>query len=178
MVLQYFVLWLVIFFAPLVPPILSPLGYSLTGVLLLQKADPWILSAITVGVATITAMIIWVVQNHVIDKLAVYDELDSKQRFHRTVNQINRYFKRQQKIARISYKRERYIETKTGRVATFMFAIFCFLPVLPDIIGTRILYKKIKFPYFVLAVIIGKSITHVPFIFVGKWILQLLHIVK
>ncbi len=65
---------------------------------------------------------------------------------------------------------------KSGRIITFFFAIFCFLPILPDIIGTRILYKKIKFPYFIVAVIIGKSVTHIPFIFLGKWIAQILHL--
>jgi hypothetical protein len=38
------------------------------------------------------------------------------------------------------------------------------------------LYKKIRFPYFILAVIIGKSISHIPFIFLWKSILQLLHL--
>jgi uncharacterized membrane protein YdjX (TVP38/TMEM64 family) len=71
---------------------------------------------------------------------------------------------------------EKYIEKKSGRIATFLFAIFCYAPIIPDIISTRMLYKKIKFPYFIIAVIIGKSITHIPFIFVGKSILQQLNL--
>jgi len=59
---------------------------------------------------------------------------------------------------------------------TFVFAILCYLPILPDIIGTRILYKKIKLPYFIIAVIIGKSITHIPFIFLGKSLAQILNL--
>jgi uncharacterized membrane protein YdjX (TVP38/TMEM64 family) len=98
-------------------------------------------------------------------------------RFLRRVNKVNRQFKNQKKIIKISEKWESYIETKTGRFATFIFAIFCFLPILADVIGTRILYKKISFPYFVLAIFIGKCISHIPFIFVGKGLLQLLHIV-
>jgi hypothetical protein len=47
---------------------------------------------------------------------------------------------------------------------------------LPDIIWTRILYKKIKFPYFIIASIIGKSVTHIPFIFLGKGLAQLLRL--
>jgi hypothetical protein len=39
-----------------------------------------------------------------------------------------------------------------------------------------LLYKKIKFPSFVGAVIIGKIITFVPFIFLWKDILKVLHI--
>ncbi|MFA7717311.1 MAG: hypothetical protein WC875_01175 [Candidatus Absconditabacterales bacterium] len=176
MILQLCILGIVVFFAPLMPPILSPLGYSLTGVLLAQKANPRILSVITVGVGTITAMIIRTLQNHIIERLTLEEKIKGNNIFARSVNMINSYFRKQEKIAKISLRREKYIETRTGRTATFLFAVFCFLPVLPDIIGTRILYKKIRFPYFILAVIIGKSISHIPFIFLGKSILQLLHL--
>lgn len=178
MIIQYVILWLVIFFSPLVPPVLPPLAYSLTTVLLIQKANPWILSLITVWVATLSTIIIWMIQNHVIEKLNMYERTNSTSRFHRRTNNINRYFKKQERLTRISARWEKYIETRTGKVVTFTFAIFCFLPILPDIIGTRILYKKIKFSHFILAVLIGKSATHIPFIFIGKWILQLLHIRK
>jgi len=81
------------------------------------------------------------------------------------VKKINNYFKNQKRLIRLSLRRERYIETRTGKFATFIFAIFCFLPILPDVICIRILYKKIKFGPFLIAVIIGKTITFVPFIF-------------
>ena len=71
---------------------------------------------------------------------------------------------------------EKYLEKRSGRIITFLFAIFCYVPVIPDIIATRILYKKIKFPYFIIAAIIGKGITHIPFIFLGKTVVQLLNI--
>jgi uncharacterized membrane protein YdjX (TVP38/TMEM64 family) len=73
-------------------------------------------------------------------------------------------------------KWEKYLEKRSGRIITFLFAIFCYIPIIPDIIATRILYKKIKFPYFIIAAIIGKSITHIPFIFLGKTVVQLLNI--
>ena len=160
--------------APLIPPLLSPLGFTLTGILVAQKANPWTLSLITVGVATISAIIIRNLQNHIIKKLTLQEKIEGKNIFVRIVNTTNIYFRNQRQITAIGLRREKYIETKTGRFATFIFAIFCFLPVIPDIIGTRILYKKIKFPYFVLAVIIGKSLSHIPFIFIGKTIVQLL----
>ena len=158
------------------PPILSPLGFTLTGALVVQKANPRILSLITVGVSTLSAIIIRKLQNHIIERLTIEKKLKGDNIFAHMVNKINSYYKKEERIARISLRREKYIETRTGRVATFFFAVFCFLPIIADIISIRILYKKIKFPYFVLAVIIGKSISHIPFIFVGKTIVQLLHI--
>lgn len=174
MVLQFLILWLVIFLAPLLPPILSPLGFAMTGVLVAQKANPRIVSIFTVGMTTVTAIIIRKMQNHIIEKLTIQEKIEGNSLFIRIVNRVNKYFKNQEKIGTISLKREKQLETKTGRIATFLFAIFCYLPILPDIVGTRLLYKKIKFPYFIMAVIIGKSISHIPFIFVGKTIVQLL----
>ena len=177
MVLQFCILWIIMFFAPLVPPILSPLGFSFTGALLLQGANPRILSAITVWISTLSVIIIWIIQNHIIERLTLYETIESNNRLLRRINNINKQFRNQEKITHLSKRREEYIKTRTGRFATFLFAIFCFLPILPDIIGTRILYRKIKFPYLILAVLIGKSLSHIPFIFIGKGLLQLLHII-
>jgi len=140
---------------------------------MLQRANPWVLSYITVGVAALSAAIIWVAQNHIIEKIDSYETMENQRKIHRIINKINKQFKQQKAMNTVSKKREQYIQTKTGKFATFIFAIFCFLPVLPDIIGTRILYKKIRFPHFILAVIIGKSITHMTFIFVGKSIIDI-----
>lgn len=178
MIVQFIVLWIVFLFAPLLPPILSPLWYSLVGVLLLQKANPRLLSGIVVGVGTISAIGIRIIQNEIIAELVIFRNSNMQDTFHRKVNKINNYFRSRKSVERLSLKREKYIETRTGKFSTFLFAIFCYLPILPDIIGTRLLYKKIKFPYFVIAVIIGKTISYVPIIFLGKWLFQLLHLVK
>ena len=176
MVIQLWLLWIIILISPLVPPVLVPLSYSFTGFLLLQKIDPRIVSLVSVWFATLGAILIWKIQSHIIQRLTIYETIPDTGFFSRIARRINYYFRKETKIAQLSLKRERYIETRTGKVATFLFAIFCFLPILPDIIGTRILYKKITFPYFVLAVLIGKSATHIPFIFAGKTLLQLLNI--
>ena len=176
MVFQLFILWIVIIVSPLVPPILVPVSYSMTAALILQGIDPRILSIVSVWAALIADIIIRKMQNFVIPKMTIYEEPIKDHMFARIVNKMNIYFKREERIGRLSLKWEQYLEKKSGRIITFFFAIFCYLPILPDIIGTRILYKKIKFPYFIIAVIIGKSITHIPFIFVGKSIAQLLHL--
>lgn len=128
------------------------------------------------GSITLTAIIIRKLQNHIIKKLSTQEWIKKNNVFARIVNRLNNYYKNEERITKISLKREKYIESKTGKIATFFFAIFCFLPIIADIISIRILYKKIKFPYFILAVIIGKSIAHIPFIFLGKTIVDLLHI--
>ncbi len=177
MVYQLFILWIVIIVSPLVPPILVPLSYSMTAAMVLQKIDPRILSIVSVAAAVIADIIIWKMQNFVIPRMTINeDPLKDKNIFARIINKMNSYFKKEERIGRLSAKWEKYLEKRSGRIITFFFAVFCYVPVLPDIIGTRILYKKIKFPYFVAAAIIGKAITHIPFIFLGKWLAQLLHL--
>ncbi len=175
MIVQVLLLWIVIIVSPLVPPILVPLSYSMTAALVVQKVDPRIISAVSVVSALIADIIIRKMQNFIIPKLTIEEHpLRETTLFNRIVNKINTYFKKEEKIGQISLKREKYLEKKEGRIVTFFFAIFCYLPVIPDIISTRLLYKKITFPYFIIAVIIGKSITHIPFIFVGKSLVELI----
>ena len=176
MIFQLIILSIVTFFAPLLPPVLVPLGYSLAGVLLVQKINPRMLSVIMVFVSVAAVMIIWILQNHIIQRVATYEKGNTTNRVYRIMNRINTYFEKQEKLVRLSQRRERYLKTKPGRFWTFIFAVCLFLPILPDIIGIRLLYKKIKFPYFVLAVFIWKTITYVPFIFLWLWLLQLLHL--
>lgn len=177
MIFQLFLLWIVIIISPLVPPIFVPLSYSMTGAMILQKIDPWMLSIVSVGAAVIADIIIRKIQNSIIPRMIINeDPLGKRHIIARIINKMNNYFKKEEKIGRLSVRREKYLEKKTGRVLTFLFAIFCYLPILPDIIWTRILYKKIKIIPFIIAVIIGKSVTHIPFIFVGKSLAQILHL--
>jgi membrane protein YqaA with SNARE-associated domain len=140
----------------------------------LQKANPQVVLLVTVIIVTLSDITIRVVQNHLIKKRAGYETLEKQKRFHRTINKINKFFREQESLNKASAKREHYAATRKGQIATFLFAIFCYLPFIPDIISTRLLYKKIKFPYFVIAVIIGKTISHGVFIFLGKSLFGLL----
>lgn len=175
MTLQLFILWIVIFFAPLMPTILTPLGYSLIGVLLTQQINPWTLSIITVWVSTIEVTIIRMTQNYVIERFDAYKKKEDKGKIHHLVIRIYEYFRNQKNISNVFARWKHYAETRNGKFATFLFAVFCFIPVIPDIISVRLLYKKIEFPYFLLAVLIGKSFTFIPIIFLGRWLLSLLN---
>lgn len=171
MLAQLIILCVIIFLWPIFPPILIPLSYSLTGALLIQHANPITLSILSVLSAVLSTTLIWIIQNHVIKKLNIYNQKQQKENI---FNKINRYFNKYIKLNKVSSKREEYIKTRNGKIATFFFAIICYFPIIPDIITTRFLYKKIKFPYFLLALIIWKSFTHIPFIFLWKGLIQLI----
>lgn len=176
MVVQLIFLSILLLFSPLVPPVLSPLAYSLTGALLIQKVDPRLLLLISVWVVTFSNILIRFLQDRIIRKIALYKNTNKTDVFSRILKKLNEYFDNQNKLTKIWLKREKYIETGRGKFFTFIFAILLFLPVLADIIWCRLLHRKIKFPYFVLAVIIGKTISHGSFIFFGKGLISILKI--
>jgi len=107
----------------------------MTGAMILQKIDPWMLSIVSVGAAVIADIIIRKIQNSIIPRMIINeDPLGKRHIIARIINKMNNYFKKEEKIGRLSVRREKYLEKKTGRVLTFLFAIFCYLPILPDII--------------------------------------------
>lgn len=175
MTLQLIFLSIVLFFSPLAPNVLGPLWYSLTWALLIQKANPRILIILIIWIGLLTNTIIRIVQDYVINRLNLYRKT-KKNIITDMLNKVCNYFDEKTKNVKIWLKKESKIGNKTGKFFIFLFAIFCFLPIIPDIVSNRLLYKKIKFPYFILAVLIGKSIIHIPFVFFWKWLVSLLKI--
>lgn len=167
MIIQLIILCVTIFIWPLMPPILIPIAYSMTGVLLIQNADPVTLSILSVWSASLSTTLIWFSQNHIIHKIKKINKRKNK---NSNLYKITKHFKKTKKIKNLSKKIRKYTKTKNGKFIIFLIAIASYLPIIPDVITTRILYKKIKFPYFLIALIIWKSITHIPFIFLWKGI--------
>jgi hypothetical protein len=107
----------------------------MTGALILQKIDPRILSMVSVGAAVLADIIIRKMQNFIIPRMTIHeDPLKKKHIVARIINTMNSYFKKEERIGKLSVKREKYLEKRSGRIITFFFAIFCYLPILPDII--------------------------------------------
>ncbi|MEI6773554.1 MAG: hypothetical protein WCL18_01685 [bacterium] len=107
----------------------------MTGALILQKIDPRILSIVSVAAAVIADIIIRKMQNFVIPRMTINeDPLKDRNIFSRIINKMNSYFKKEERIGRLSLRWEKQLEKRSGRIMTFFFAIFCYLPILPDII--------------------------------------------
>jgi len=74
----------------------------LTGVLILQNIDPWILSIVSVGAAVVADIIIWKMQNFVIPRMTIdKDLLKDKNIFSRAINKMHSYFKKEERIGRL-----------------------------------------------------------------------------
>ncbi|HRX63681.1 MAG TPA: hypothetical protein P5060_01100 [Candidatus Absconditabacterales bacterium] len=170
MIIQFIILCIIIFLGPILPPLLIPLSYSLTGAMLIQHANPVTLSILSVGTATLSTTLIRFSQNYIMQKIESTNKKGDK---NSALYKITKRLKKGKRLQKLSNTLRKYANTKHGKFAMFFITIACYLPIIPDLITTRILYKKIKFPYFLIALIIGKSITHIPFIFLGKGIRNL-----
>jgi hypothetical protein len=74
----------------------------MTGALIVQNIDPWILSMVSVGAAVIADIIIWKMQNFVIPRMIINEDiLKDKNIFSRAINKMNGYFKKEERIARL-----------------------------------------------------------------------------
>ena len=83
----------------------------MTGALIIQKANPQILCIITVGVAALTDIIIRKMQNYIIERLIIQeDPLKGDHIFARIVNKMSSYFKKEERIGRLSLRREKHLE--------------------------------------------------------------------
>jgi len=173
MVLEFLFLSFIVFIQPLLPPILTPLSYSLVSVLLLQKANPRFITLVVVVIAVGSTTSIRKVNEQVMKKIKQH-ELKTKKTdiFSRIRRLIKSYFQKEEKAGNENFKK--YYESPRGMVVTFLLTIVWFMPILPDIVVVRLLHGKIKFKPFVIALTIGKIITYVPFIFAGKGILKLI----
>jgi len=93
---------MVIIISPLVPPILVPLSYSMTGALILQKIDPRILSIVSVFAALIADIIIRKMQNFIIPKITINeDPVKGKHIVALIINKMNSYFKKEERIGKL-----------------------------------------------------------------------------
>ncbi|MEI8253450.1 MAG: hypothetical protein WCG25_07030 [bacterium] len=103
MIFQIVILSLVLFFSPLVPPVLSPLAYSMTGILLLQKADPLWLSIITISVVALADVVMWILQDYIIRRINAQKKTDYKKTgiFAWILKKFDYYFNNHSQIATV-----------------------------------------------------------------------------
>ena len=168
---------LVMFISPLVPPILVPLAFSMIAFLMYQKANPREVSGLMIASSMLACIAIRIIEGYIVQKMREH-KLKHKKPDPITLRsqKFLSFFIKEDQGNKISQRVEGYVKTKRGRVILFLLAIFCTAPTVPDIITVRIFRYKMKVVPFLIAAFIGKIISFVPFVFLGKGILQLLGI--
>jgi len=116
-----------------------------------------LLSMVCVFLAVTIDIVIWTVQDRVIQKLNDFEEknTNTKKNFLSDfVIRMNVFFKKKTESMKKSINLDQHTETPIGKFFMFIFAVFCFLPVFPDILVIRALRKRISFPNFVIAAVL------------------------
>lgn len=172
MLLNHILLSLLVFISPIFPPVIIPFSYTLIWIRLVQGSSPIWLSLSTVIPAVVSSIMIWLLYDYMQDKLERFKKKnDDKDRFSRVEYKISTYIEGKKRLSRLNAKIKHYLTHKTSKLVLFLATIVAIDSAIPDIVVIWIVRKRLPFPLFILAVIIGKATVYLPIIWAWKWIL-------
>lgn len=174
MLLNHILLSSLVFISPIFPPIFIPFAYTLVGLRLVQWDWPIGLSLSTVIPAAASSILIRILYGYMHKKiLAFKNKRNNKDWISRLENKISIYIENRKRLSKFNNKITNYLETRNSKLVLFLLTIVAIDSAIPDIAVIGIVRKKLPFPLFILAAIIGKSTVYLPVIWAGKWILNL-----
>ena len=174
MLLNHIVISLLVFISPAFPPIFIPIAYTLIGIRLLQWAGPIALSFSTVIPAAVSSILIRLSYGYMHRWILAFKaKRDNKDWISRLENRFARYIENRKRLSRLNTKITNYLETKNSRRVLFLLTIVAIDSAIPDIIAIGIVRKRLPFPLFIIAAVIGKSTVYLPVIWWAKRILTL-----
>ncbi|MFA5747784.1 MAG: hypothetical protein WC872_01590 [Candidatus Absconditabacterales bacterium] len=175
MLLNHILLSCLVFVSPIFPPVIIPFAYTLIGVRLLQGAGPMALSLATVLPATLSSVMIWLLYGYAHKWILKFKEKRNNQDFiSRFEYRISKYIENRKGLSKINKKIKNYLSTKDSKIILFLATIFAIDSAIPDIVVVGIVRKKLPFPLFILAAIIGKCTVYLPVIWLGEGLLILI----
>ena len=89
-------------------------------------------------------------------------------RISRLENRFARYIENRKRLSKLNKRITNYLETRNSKRVLFLLTIVAIDSAIPDIVAIGIVRKKLPFPLFVLAAIIGKCTVYLPVIRAGK----------
>lgn len=172
MLLDHLLLSFLVFISPVFPPAIIPFAYALIGVRLVQWDGPTGLSFTTVIPAALSSIVIWLMYWYLHKKIQAFKTKRNNQDFiSRMQYKVSTYLEKKKKISKINQKIKNYLATRNSKIALFLVTIFAIDSAIPDVIAIGIVRKKLPFPLFVLAAVLGKATVYLPVIWLGKWLL-------
>lgn len=111
MTLQLLLLIVLVFVSPLFPPVIVPFSFTVIAALLLQHANPWVLTIITVTASTISCMLTWLLWVHLHEReyISRYFHGDL---FTRIEKKAEAWFAKREKMNTYAKKLEAYTQKK------------------------------------------------------------------
>ncbi|HBB04508.1 TPA: hypothetical protein DCZ39_06565 [Patescibacteria group bacterium] len=105
--------------------------------------------------------------------LAFKEKRDNKDRISRLEKRFAEYVENKKRLSNFNSKIKNYLETRNSTLVLFLLTIVAIDSAIPDIAAIGIVRKKLPFPLFILAALIGKSTVYLPVIWGTKRILNI-----
>jgi hypothetical protein len=119
----------------------------------------------TVVPAAASSILIWLLYGYVHGKIVSFKtRRNNKDRISRLQKKIARYIENRRRLNKFNKKITNYLETKNSKLVLFLLTIVAIDSAIPDIVAIGIVRKRLPFPLFILAAIIGKSTVYLPVI--------------
>ncbi len=173
MLLRHLVISALVFISPVFPPVFIPIAYTLIGVRLLQWAGPIAMSLATVIPATISTVLVRLLYGYAHRKILAFKaKRNNNDRLSRIEKRFAEYVENRKRLNKLNKKITNYLETKNSKLILFLLTIVAIDSAIPDIVAIGIVRKRLPFPLFILATVIGKSTVYLPVIRWAKRILN------
>ncbi|EKD25221.1 MAG: hypothetical protein ACD_80C00102G0013 [uncultured bacterium (gcode 4)] len=174
MLLKHIIISCLVIISPIFPPIIIPITYTLMGIRLVQGASPITMSLATVIPATLSSILIRLLYGYMHKRILAFKEKrDNKDRISRLEKRFAEYVENKKRLSNFNSKIKNYLETRNSTLVLFLLTIVAIDSAIPDIAAIGIVRKKLPFPLFILAALIGKSTVYLPVIWGTKRILNI-----
>jgi len=169
MLLKHLIISCLVIISPLFPPAIIPITYTLMGIRLLQGAGPIAMSFGTVIPAALSSIFIRLMYGYIHKKILVFkNERNNKDRISRLEHRFAKYIENKKRLSKLNKKITNYLETRNSKWVLFLLTIVAIDSAIPDVVAIGIVRKKLPFPLFIIAAIIGKCTVYLPVIRLGK----------
>jgi len=96
--------------------------------------------------------------------LAFKEKRGNEDRISRLEKRFAKYLENKKRLSKLNKKITNYLETKNSKRVLFLLTIVAIDSAIPDIIAIGIVRKRLPFPLFIIAAVIGKCTVYLPVI--------------
>ncbi len=172
MLLKHIIISCLVVISPIFPPAIIPLTYTLMGIRLLQWAGPIAMSFATVIPAALSTIFIRLLYGYFHKKILKFKEArNNNDWISRLEKRFAKYLENRKKLSKLNNRITDYLETKNSKLVLFLLTIVAIDSAIPDIVAIGIVRKRLPFPLFILAALIGKCTVYLPVIRLWKGLL-------
>jgi hypothetical protein len=119
--------------------------------------------------AALSSTLIRLLYGYIHKKILKFKEKrNNDDRISRLEKRFAKYLENRKRLSKLNTKITNYLETRNSKLVLFLLTIVAIDSAIPDIVAIGIVRKRLPFPLFILAAMIGKCTVYLPVIRLGK----------